>query len=310
MNKIRQNIFPVLAAILWGLAFSAQSDCAASGMQPFSLNMSRSAVAVIVLILVAIIFAKGPKNLYSVLKSEGYLRNLIIGGICCGLALFVATNLQQAAFSDETESGKVGFITVFYIMLVPVFGLVLKKKAPLNVWISVAIALVGMYFLFIEGTSSLSVNVHDLFAFLCAIVFAIHILVIDHFTAKVNGIHLSLMQFIFVTVASGICAFIFEAPSITVIKSCIWQILYIGVFSSGVAYTLQILAQKDSNPTVVSLLLSLESVFAVIFGAVLLGEVMSLREYIGCAIMFVAVILAQLPERKKTDNAISGDPSL
>ena len=298
MNRIRQNIFPVLAAIIWGLAFSAQADSAAKGMEPFTFNMSRSLIATVVLFFVAVIFAKGFKNLFGQVCEKDYLKNLFLGGLCCGGALFLASNLQQAAFSTDTESGKIGFITVFYLMLVPIFGLFIKKKAPLNVWISVVIALVGMYFLCVEGGTSFTVNIHDFYAFLCAIMFAIQILFIDHFVNKVSGIHLSFMQFFFVTVFSLVGMFIFEKPTLVLFKDCFWQIAYVGVFSSGVAYTLQILAQKGSNPTVVSILLSLESVFAVIFGALLLNEVMSAREYIGCAIMFCAVILAQIPVKK------------
>lgn len=299
MNKIRQNVFPLLAAIIWGLAFSAQADCAQKGMEPFTFNMCRALIAAIVLFIVSVIFIK---DLKVKLKDKTYLRNLLLGGLFCGTALFVASNLQQAAFSSESHSGKVGFITVFYIMLVPVFSLVLKKRASLKVWISVFIALIGMYFLCIKEGAGLNVSKYDLFAFLCSIVFAVHILVIDHFTNKVNGILLSFMQFFFVTIFSGVLAFILESPSLSVAADCFWQIAYVGVFSSGVAYTLQILAQKGSNPTVVSILLSLESVFAVIFGAIILGEVMSTREYLGCIIMFTAVILAQLPERKKHEG--------
>lgn len=298
MNKIRQNVFPILAAIIWGLAFSAQSDCAEKGMEPFTFNMLRALIATVVLFFVAIIFSKGFKNIKTQLSDKTYLKDLLLGGLCCGTALFLASNLQQAAFSSETESGKVGFITVFYLMLVPIFGLFIKRKAPLNVWISVVIALIGMYFLCVESGTAFNVNIHDFYAFLCAIMFAIQILFIDHFANKVNGVHLSFMQFLFVTIFSCAGMLIFETPSISVTVDCFWQVAYVGVFSSGVAYTLQILAQKGSNPTVVSILLSLESVFAVIFGAIILHEVMSLREYIGCGIMFVAVILAQLPVRR------------
>ncbi len=299
MNKIRQNVFPILAAIIWGLAFSAQSDCAAKGMEPFTFNMLRALIATIVLFFVAIIFSKGFKNIKAQLSNKTYHKDLLLGGLCCGTALFLASNLQQAAFSSETESGKVGFITVFYLMLVPIFGLFIKRKAPINVWISVVIAMIGMYFLCVESGTSFNVNTHDIYAFLCAIMFAIQILFIDHFANKVDGVQLSFMQFFCVTVFSCVGMFIFESPSLEVAADCFWQVAYVGVFSSGVAYTLQILSQKGSNPTVVSILLSLESVFAVIFGALILHEVMSVREYIGCGIMFVAVILAQLPIRRK-----------
>lgn len=304
MNKVRQNILPIIAAIIWGLAFSAQSDSAAKGMEPFTFNMLRSLIATVVIFFVAVFFSKGFKNIKKQLLDKEYSKNLLLGGICCGTALFLASNLQQAAFSSETESGKVGFITVFYLMLVPIFGLFIRKKASINVWISVVIAIVGMYFLCVESGTVFNVNIHDLYAFLCAIMFAIQILFIDHFANKVNGIHLSFMQFIVVTVFSFIGMMIFESPSVDVALDCFWQLTYVGVFSSGVAYTLQILAQKGSNPTIVSILLSLESVFAVIFGAIILQEVMSIREYIGCGIMFLAVILAQLPVNfnKETRN--------
>lgn len=302
MNKIRQNVFPILAAIIWGLAFSAQSDCASKGMEPFTFNMLRALIATVVLFFVAIIFSKGFKNIKAQLSDKTYVKDLLLGGLCCGTALFLASNLQQAAFSSDTESGKVGFITVFYLMLVPIFGLFIKKKATLNVWISVVIALVGMYFLCVEGETSFNINVHDLYAFLCAVMFAIQILFIDHFANKVNGIHLSFMQFFVVTVFSFVIMLFCESPTVALIKDCFWQVAYVGVFSSGVAYTLQILAQRGSNPTVVSILLSLESVFAVIFGAILLGEVMSAREYIGCGIMFLAVILAQIPVRSRKNE--------
>ncbi len=299
MKFVRQNILPVIAALIWGLAFSAQSQCAALGIEPFTFNMSRSLIAAVVLFFVCVIFAKGFKNLGLKLKEKNYFKNLLLGGFLCGLALFCAANAQQAAFSDETESGKVGFITVLYIVLVPIFSIAFKKKASLTVWISVFIALIGMYFLCVEGGESFTINTHDLLALLCAIIFSFHILLIDKFAQKVDGVHLSFMQFTFVTLFSFICMLLFENPSFALIKECYLQILYVGVFSSGVAYTLQIIAQKDSNPTVVSLLLSLESVFAVLGGVVFLNEQMSEREYIGCAIMFLAVIFAQLPSKKQ-----------
>lgn len=298
MNKIRQNVFPVLAALIWGLAFSAQADCAQNGMEPFTFNALRGGIATVVLFIVTVIFSKGFKNLFTQWKDKKYFTSLMLGGALAGIALFTASNLQQSAFSEETASGKVGFITVFYLMLVPVFGLVIKRKTTWNVWISVAIAMVGMYFLCIKKGTDFSLSKYDLFALLCSAVFAIHILIIDHFTNKVDGVQLSLVQFFWVTLLSTVVMVFLETPTLSVITSSIWQVLYVGVFSSGVAYTLQILAQKDSNPTVVSLLLSLESIFAVIGGAVLLGEVMTVREYIGCFIMFAAVLLAQIPLKK------------
>ncbi|MBR2861646.1 MAG: DMT family transporter [Clostridia bacterium] len=301
MKSSYKNFFAVLAALIWGLAFSAQSYCAEKGMGAFTFNALRALIATVVLFFVCIIFSKG--TFFSQLKDRKYLSSLLAGGAVCGTILFLATNFQQSAFSSDTESGKVGFITVLYIVLVPIFSIIFKKKATPTVWVSVVIAIIGMYFLCIEEGSGFNINYHDLLALACAVLFSFHILFIDRFASKVNGIQLSFVQFAVVTVLSGACALFTEAISPQLIVSCFWQIAYVGVFSSGVAYTLQIIAQKDSNPTVISLLLSLESVFAVLGGAVILGEVMSIREYIGCGIMFCAVILAQLPERNKKNEA-------
>ncbi len=301
MNRLRQTLFPILAALIWGMAFSAQSVCASYGMGFFTVNMYRSIVAFIVLIFVSVIFSKGIKKLIAKLSDKKYIKNLVLGGLCCGGALTVATNLQQAAI-EGANSGKVGFITSLYVVLVPILGIVVKKKAPLNVWISICIASVGMFLLCVKDVSSFSISYSDLLAFLCAVMYAVHILCVDHFASNVDGVHLSCIQFLFVSIFSAIPTFIFESPSFEVLVPCIGYILYIGIFSSGVAYTLQILAQKDSNPTVVTLLLSLESVFSVLSGVIFLKESMSLKEYIGCAIMFIAVLLSQLQFGKKNKN--------
>lgn len=298
MDKIRQNVFPILTALIWGTAFSAQSQCAAAGMQAFTFNMLRSVIGCIVLVLVMLGFSGGPKKILLQLKDKKYRKDLLWGGLCCGLILAMASNLQQLGLGG-TESGKGGFITALYIVIVPVLGIFLKKKVSPMIWISVLLAVTGMYLLCVKEGTSLQISRHDLYLLLCALVFALHILVIDRFANRVDGIQLSLVQFAVAAVFSGIGALCFEAPSMAVIRQCIWPLLYVGVFSSGIAYTLQILAQKGSNPTVVSLLLSLESVFAVISAAVFLGEVLTPREYSGCGIMLMAVVLAQLPGKRK-----------
>ena len=219
-----------------------------------------------------------------------------MGGTCCGVALTVASFLQQKGL-ETTTSGKAGFITALYIVIVPILGVFLKKKAPRTIWISVALAVVGLYCLCI--TEDFTITSGDFYILLCAFCFSAHILVIDHFTQTVDGVELSCMQFLVVTVLSSMGMMATESPSLEALGMCLGPILYVGIFSSGVAYTLQILAQKDSNPTVVSLLLSLESVFATLAGAVILHDQMSGKEYFGCVLMLVAVVLAQLPERKK-----------
>lgn len=289
-NFIRQNVFPVLAAIIWGMAFVAQS-VGAELIGPFTFNAARSFIGFLFLLIVCAAMRIKDKPHYD----RQYYRELIIGGICCGICLTLAVNLQQKGI-ETTTSGKAGFITALYIVLVPIAGLFLKKKAPRAIWLSVALAVAGLYFLSIN--EQFRITQGDFFMLLCALCFTGHIMVIDHFTEKVNGIELSCMQFLVCALISGAGMAATETPSWQALLDCALPLLYVGVLSSGVAYTLQILAQKGSNPTVVSLLMSLESVFATVFGALILHEVMSGREIFGCALMLVAVVLAQLPSSK------------
>ena len=289
-NFIRQNIFPVLAAIIWGMAFVAQS-VGADHVGPFTFNAARSFIGFLFLLVLCI----GLRLHNKPQCDRRYYKDLIIGGICCGIALTLAVNLQQKGL-ETTSSGKAGFITALYIVLVPIAGIFLKKKAPRMIWLSVALAVAGLYFLSIN--EELSVTIGDFYMLICALCFTGHIMVIDHFTNRVNGIELSCMQFLVCALLSGGGMVLTETPTWAGIVSCAIPLLYVGVLSSGVAYTLQILAQKGSNPTVVSLLMSLESVFATVFGALILHEVMSGREIFGCGLMLVAVVLAQLPTSK------------
>ena len=301
-NQVRQVVFPILAAFIWGTAFVAQDMCA-DVIDAFTFNAVRSYIAVVVLLIIIFIAGKlkKPEHVPSPAEKKQGRRDLLLGGFCCGTALAVASNFQQAGLVAGTDAGKAGFITALYVVLVPVFGLFFKRKVSLPTWIAVALSVAALYLLCIKGDFSLAPG--DLLILVCSVCFAVHILVIDHFTAKVDGIKLSCAQFFVAAVWSTILSLIFSNPDWSAILSCALPILYVGVFSSGVAYTLQILAQKDSNPTVVTILLSLESVFAVIAGAIILKQQMSVREYIGCVIMFAAVILAQIqfPEKKKAE---------
>lgn len=319
-NQVRQVVFPILAAFIWGTAFVAQDVCA-DVIDTFTFNAIRSYVAVVVLLIIMAIFDRVNRDKPSptAIQRKAANRQMWIGGICCGTALAIASNFQQAGISAGTDSGKAGFITALYVVLVPVFGLFFKRRVSLPTWIAVVLSVVALYLLCIKGDFSLAPG--DLLILVCAVCFAIHILVIDHFTASVDGLRLSCVQFlvaaVLATVAKVVCVVlglngtgditsatsIFAMPDWDAILACTLPILYVGVFSSGVGYTLQILAQKDSNPTVVTILLSLESVFAVIAGAIILKQQMSVREYIGCAIMFAAVILAQIqfPVKQKAE---------
>jgi len=289
-NFIRQNVFPVLAALIWGMAFVAQS-VGADRLGPFSFNAARAFIGFLFLLVVCIALRRRNKPQYD----RKYYRDLFIGGLCCGLALTVAINLQQKGI-ETTSTGKAGFITALYIVLVPIFGLFLKKRAPRMIWLSVALAVAGLYFLSIS--ESFTVTVGDFYMLLCAVCFTFHILIIDRFTEKVDGVELSCTQFLFCSIFSAAGMLLSESPQWADFAACAVPLLYVGILSSGVGYTLQILAQKDSNPTVVSLLMSLESVFATVFGALILHEVLSGRELFGCGLMLVAVVLAQLPASK------------
>ena len=296
INRFRQNVLPIAAALIWGTAFVAQS-VSTEFVGPFTFNMARSAVAFLFLLGFCLIRRAWQRKQGSEASAEQRPnRKLLISGLCCGTALTVASFLQQKGL-ETTTSGKAGFITALYIVIVPLMGLFLKKKAPRAIWISVALAVVGLYCLCV--TEGFSIATGDFYVLLCAVCFSVHILVIDHFSAYVDGISLSCVQFLVVTILSAIGMLATEVFSREAIMLCLGPILYVGIFSSGVAYTLQIVAQKGSNPTVVSLLLSLESVFATLAGAVILKDTMSVREIFGCVLMLAAVVLAQLPQNDK-----------
>ena len=303
MNKksqLKGTLMLLLAAFIWGSTFVAQTE---AKTEPFTYIACRNFIGTLVLLPVIAtidVFSKKKGLLPKDFKVLSFTKKEILGGIICGVALFTAASLQQYGIflypADGAAAGKSGFITALYIVLVPIAGLFLKKKAGLNIWISVAIATVGMYLLCVK--SGFEVHYADIILFVCAIGFTVHILVIDKFIPHVNGVKLSALQFLVAGILGTIFMFIFEAPSITVILNDAIPILYAGLLSSGVAYTLQTVAQKNTNPTVASVVMSLESVFAVLSGAVF-GEVMSSREIVGCVLMFTAVILAQAEFKKK-----------
>ena len=295
---IRQVVFPLVAAIIWGTAFVFQSEGAAY-VGPFTFNTMRCAMATVFLGLILLgrdLWQKRkPRAADDAPKDKRNVKALLLGGPLCGAMLACASNLQQLGLG-ATSPGKAAFITALYVVLVPVFGLFLGKRARPVVWIGVALAVAGLYFLCITG--KMSVERSDFFVFLCALCFAVHIMIIDRFSPHVNGVELSCVQFAVVTVVSAIGMLLTEAPTWAAISACLWPLFYVGVFSGGVAYTLQILAQKNANPTVVSLLLCLESVFAVLAEGLMMAQWPSVREWIGCGLMLTAVVLAQLPEGK------------
>ena len=295
-KKMQSNILLLLTAIIWGSAFVAQK----SGMdyvEPFTFNGIRTFIGG--LVLIPVIFFMEKKNPPEEISREEKTKNnkeLLIGGICCGLALFAASSLQQFGVS-YTTAGKAGFITTLYVVFVPIISVLLRKKVRPIMWLCVAMGAVGLYLLCMTD-ASFRLTFGDTLVLLCAVAFAVHILTVDHFSPKMDGIKLSCIQFLTVGIVSMVCMFIFEHPDIHAILDCAVPILYAGMLSCGLGYTFQVVAQKHAEPTVASLLMSLESVFAVVFGALLLHETMSMRELSGCLIIFIAVIISQLPEKK------------
>ena len=284
----------IVAAMIWGFAFSAQK--AAENIPPFTLGAARSLFAFVFLIFMILFFdgiLDTGRRLFSKEKKIDINRTEIIGGSVCGIILALASFLQQTGINGGTDAGKASFITALYVVLVPVYALALRKKAPLNVWISMPIAVAGFYLLCITG--ELSMVLSDVYVLACALIFPFHILAIDKFSPKCDGIRMSCVQFLVATVVNSALALIFESPiSFTDIGVSIMPILFLGIGSSGIAYTLQILGQRGVNPAAASILLSLESVFGVLGSVIFLGEKMSCREYLGCAVVFVAVIISQI----------------
>ena len=298
----------LITALIWGCAFVAQS-VAAGFVGPFTFQSLRSFLGFLVLLPVIAAMDAARK------RREGHAapgtpaaasdrrrsrRALIMGGVLCGIFLTIASIFQQYALTIGAPAGKAGFITAFYLLLVPVFGLIfLHKKTRPVIWLCVAIALAGLYFLCAAGFgSSTGIAVSDILLILCAACFAVQILTIDHFVQMVDGVKMACIEFLTSGIISGVFMLAVERPALADVLAAGKPILYAGLLSSGVAYTLQIVGQKFIEPTIASMLMSLESVFAVLAAIVILGQMPTVREWIGCALMFAAILLSQLPERR------------
>ena len=288
MRKTRPAgiILLLITAIIWGSSFVAQS-VGMEKVDAFTFTGIRTLLGVIILI---------PVNL-SINRKFDLSRKTLTAGLALGIVFSLAQNFQQFAFYYST-SGKIAFITAFYMFFVPLISVIfLKKKVPFMVWVSVVLGLVGLFFLSIDPSDLTSFNPGDILALICALFYSVQIILIDRFLAKgISGVQLSLMEFIVGSVISLILMFIFEHPVIGDIMAASPALLYSGIMSCGIAYTLQIVGQKYTNPVVASILMCLESVFAVIAAWLILHEQMSSREALGCIIMFIAIILSQIPE--------------
>lgn len=286
----------VMASMIWGLSFVAQNE-GMNHIEGFTYNGIRMLLGSVALLPFIII--KQRKNPQKLSKVEKRIRNktTIKGVLIVGICLFVGSNLQQFAF-NYTEVGKIGFITSLYMIFVPVLGLFLKKRAPFTVWIGVILGLIGMYLLCVGGAESLSIGKGEIMTLLCAVAFAFHIIVIDKYASEIDPVVLSCGQFFVTGLISCILMFIFESPTVEGLKNAAIPILYSGLISSGVGYTFQVVGQKYTEPTIAAMLLCLESVFSVLFAFILPPhEHLLVIEYLGCAIIFTGIIIAQIPKK-------------
>ena len=314
-EQVKRSLILLLTAFIWGTSFVAQS-VGMEHVEPFTFICIRSIIGGVFLscfIFLSDQIKKVYQNKHTSVENfqqkessqkERNIarRNLLMGGVLCGVILFFATNLQQFGISYTTV-GKTGFITALYIIMVPIISIFLGKKCTPFVWLGVIFALCGMYFLCM--TEGFGLQLGDFLVLLCAVAFSVHILVIDYYTPLVDGVKMSCIQFLVCGILSAIGMFVFETPELSQIWAAKGSILYAGIFSCGVAYTLQIVGQKGMNPTVASLILSLESVISALSGVVVLGETLSSRELFGCLLMFAAILLAQIPmpiSRKKVSS--------
>ena len=296
-KQMKNSLLLLLTAFIWGVAFVAQS-VGGEAVGCFTFNGVRSLIGAVVLLpVIYFLDVQKKKELgeEKFLEQRGDKKTLLLGGICCGVMLCIASNFQQFGISFTTV-GKAGFITAMYILIVPILGLFMKKRVGAKVWLGVVFAAIGLYMLCMTS-ERFSLSKGGFLVMICAGFFSLNILIIDYFTPKVDGVRMSCIQFFVCGVISTAIAFVFENPSFSAILFGWLPILYAGVLSCGVAYTLQIVGQKNMDPTVASLILSLESVFSVLAGWVILHQTLSMRELFGCVLMFLAIILAQLPEK-------------
>lgn len=288
-KQLKGSLSILVATIIWGSTFVAQS-VGVEKIGPFSFLGLRCFLAVAALIIV--LFIKNGKPAVEIVLDK----RLWKAGIPCGVALFVATALQQIGLI-YTSAGKGGFITAMYILLVPIFGLFLKRKPSKLVGLSVIIAIIGLYL--ISGIGYTTVNIGDLLMLGCAAAFAVQILILDKVAADLDSMALNMAQALVCAVISGICALCFETLVWENILDCWFPLCWAGIMSMGIAYTLQIVGQKSIEPTTASLLMSFESVFAAISGWLLLGESFTVTEGVGCMLVFGAIIISQIPTKKK-----------
>ena len=297
-NKYISMLLLFIAALLWGFAFVAQELVA--DIPPITVGAVRWFIGAIFLFFVIMLSDKISKNGRKLISKKGFdfTRAEILGGLITGVIVAIASVFQQMGISEGTSGGKAAFITALYVVLVPIYALLLKKRIKINVWIAIFIAVVGFYFLCIK--EDFSILPSDIWIIISAAIYPIQILAIDHYAPKCDCIRMSCLQFFFAFIVSAIGVLAFEpAVDFGEMGTHILPFLYLGICSSGIAYTLQVIGQRNVNPAVASLILSLESVFGLLGAVIILGTKLTLKEYIGAGMIFLAVILSQFEFKKK-----------
>ena len=289
-QKIRGMLLLLITATIWGTAFVAQS-VGLEHLGTFTFNAIRSLIGAIVLLP---FICKRQKTAKAAEKGDRKTR--ITGGLICGITLCVASNLQQLGISHSTV-GKSAFLTTLYIVIVPLLGLLFHKKVNGQTWMGVILATVGLYLLCMKE-EGFTLQTGDIYLLLCALFFSFQIMAVDYYSARVDGLMLSMMQFLVTGLLSAVPMIVLEHPSWEAVRAAAFPLFYAGAFSCGIAYTLQILGQKYVAPSIASLIMSLESVIATLAGWVILHEVLTAKELAGCALVFGAVLLTQIPFRK------------
>ena len=294
-KSVSGSIMLLLATVIWGSAFVSQ-DIAMAHLPPFSFQAIRCAVAVIGLLPVIAIFDRIQPEKINFFRGWAN-KKLWLAGLLCGIPLFLACNLQQLGLAGDTDAGKSGFLTAMYIVFVPIIGIFRRKKPGIMVPVSVVLAVIGLYFLCCK--EALTIRTGDILTLCCAIMFAVQITFVDIFAQSIDALRLNALQALVCAILSAIIAAFREQPTLDGVWSCVLPIAHTGLLSMGAGYALQILGQKHLEPAIASLIMSLESVFAVIFALVILGNTLTPWEILGCALVFSAVILSQIELKPK-----------
>ena len=297
-KQLRNTLLLLLGALIWGTAFVAQS--VGSGyVGPYTFLAARSWLACAFLIVLVLLRRGKARKADPGVPFWINGRMLLRGGVFCGIALFAASAAQQIGIGT-TSTAKAGFMTALYVVLVPVFGVFFGRRPGVKLWCCVAASVVGLYLLCLAGHDTLSLTGGEWMLLGCAFLFCLQIMLVDHFSPQLDGIQLSFVEFFTVSVLSTVFMLLFEHPTVEQFRLAAVSIAYCGIMSSGVAYTLQIVGQKALDPTIASLAMCLESVFSALAGWLILGETLSTTELCGCGLMFAAIVVSQLPDRKKT----------